>query len=534
MQKKLSEILEPASIQVDSLFKDTIITGLAFDSRAVKSGFLFFALPGIHVNGNAFILSALKNGANCVVYQGDLPQDLNIQDWQKVAFVKVEDSRFVMASISDAFYDFPSKKLKILGVTGTEGKSTTVFFLWQLLRLCGKKSGFISTVEYSLGDEAIKNPEHQTTPEAPIINEKLYQMIQNNCEYAVIESSSHGLSPKTNRLGSILFDAVAFMNVTHEHLEFHGTYQQYKNDKANLFRALDKNLHVKNGEKISPIGAVNLQDKASEYFATATTKNVVGFTAQENVFVPSCIKKVLFAQNILSDKDGSNFDLCILERTTQNNSLKNDFATKKTLPVRIEVPGAFNVYNVLATIILVAGILQKDESELIELLPKLKPVRGRMSTINQGQNFEVIIDYAHTPSSFEAIFPSLRKRAKGKIISLFGSGGERDTQKRPIQGEIASKYSDIVILADEDPRGEEPIELLEDIAKGCKNLKRDESLFLIPDRKDAIKKAFSLAKENDIVLLLGKGHENSIIYKDFVMPYDEIQQAKQTLTEMGF
>ena len=157
-----------------------------------------------------------------------------------------------------------------------------------------------------------------------------------------------------------------------------------------------------------------------------------------------------------------------------------------------------------------------------------------MSTINKGQPFEVLVDYAHTPSSFETIFPPLKRRAKGRIISLFGSGGERDTQKRPVQGKIASEYSDIVILTDEDPRGEDPMELLEMIAAGCTNSVRDENLFLISDRPTAIRKAFSLAKKDDIVLLLGKGHENSIIYKDRVVPYDEITEAEKALLEMGY
>ena len=257
MQKSLYQILEPAKIEYPEHYRNIQITGLAFDSRAVKPGFLFFALPGVHTNGNRFITSALKNGAKAVIYQDELPAELETAE---AAFLHVKDSRFVMAAVADAFYDFPSKKLVIYGVTGTEGKSSTVSFIWQLLRKAGKKCGFISTVEYSLGGEALPNPEHQTTPEAPIICEKLYEMIQNGCTHAVVESSSHGLSVRTNRLGSVLFDEVAFMNVTHEHLEFHGTLEQYKFDKANLFRALDKHDHKKllcgnkEPELINPVG----------------------------------------------------------------------------------------------------------------------------------------------------------------------------------------------------------------------------------------------------------------------------------------
>ena len=212
---------------------------------------------------------------NIVTANKELPEDAKlVAEKKEVVFIQVKDSRFAMSPIADEFYDSPSSKMGILGITGTEGKSSTVFFTWQILRLIGKKAGFISTVQYSLGDEAIDNPEHQTTPEAPIIQEKLYQMVQNGCEYAVVESSSHGLSVKTNRLGNVAFDAVAMMNVTHEHLEFHGTHQQYKSDKANLFRALDKFNHTKeliSGKvEFSPFGLVNAEDPSSPYFAQAT------------------------------------------------------------------------------------------------------------------------------------------------------------------------------------------------------------------------------------------------------------------------
>ena len=192
------------------------------------------------------------------------------------------------------------------------------------------------------------------------------------------------------------------------------------------------------------------------------------------------------------------------------------------------------MYNALATVIAVSNLLGKPVAEIIPLLPLLKPVKGRMTVIDEGQDFEVLVDYAHTPSSFQAIFPSLRKRIGGKIISLFGSGGERDTLKRPEQGRIAGDYSDIVILSDEDPRGEDPEELLEMIAAGCPGKKRGEELFIIPNRPAAIRKAFSLAARGDLVLLLGKGHENSIIYKDRTDPYDEIAEARTALKEMGF
>lgn len=538
MQRLLYQILEPAKIECPANCREIQITGLAFDSREVRPGFLFFALPGIHTNGNRFIESALKNGAKAVIYQDELPENLE-KGADGVAFLHVKDSRFVMAAVADAFYDFPSKKLVIFGVTGTEGKSSTVSFIWQLLRKAGKKCGFISTVEYSLGGEAMPNPVHQTTPEAPIICEKLYEMIQNGCTHAVVESSSHGLSERTNRLGAVLFDAAAFMNVTHEHLEFHGTHEQYKFDKANLFRALDKHDHKKllagkdAPEQIAAAGAVNLDDKAAGYFADVTKHKVFGFSIKEEPDVPPQITDYFAAKDI---KDTGSGVTCTIKRMRKAGAqaLADTVYEQK---IELSVPGTFNVYNALAATILISATCGIDERKIFEWWNSLKPVTGRMSIIDEGQPFEVLIDYAHTPSSFETIFAPLDKRVHGsgkRIITLFGSAGERDTKKRPEQGRIASKYSDIIILTDEDPRKEDATAILKEIAAGCTGKTENEDLFLINNRPQAIRKAFSLAKDGDLVLLLGKGHENSIIYNETATPYSEFAEAKSALKEAGY
>ena len=542
MKKFLSEFvgsIEYKNVSGTDLSK-VEVDSLVFDSRAVKAGSLFFALPGTHTTGNRFIASAIKNGAVAVVYEGEITDDENksIEEskaGREVAFLKVKSSRFAMSPMSACFYDYPSKKLVVYGVTGTEGKSSTVAFIWQLLRLSGFKAGFISTVQYSLGGEAIANPEHQTTPEATIVQRELYEMLENGCTHAVVESSSHGLSEKTNRLGDVLFDCGAFMNVTLEHLEFHGTYEQYKSDKANLFRALDKHEHRKSiagKETVVPaVGIVNLEDPAAVYFADCTANKVIGFTTEgkagkhavesgavELPAVPSGMP-VVSAKNIVSTSTGISFDLTV---------------GGKSVSVKAPVPGAFNAYNIMTAIISVNETTGKSIEELAAACQKLESVKGRMTVVDEGQPFEVIVDYAHTPSSFETIFPPVKNRCKGKIISVFGSGGERDTKKRPLQGKIAAEYCDCVILANEDPRGEDEMALLRDIAAGSIEGGKVEGkdLFLIPDRPTAIRKAFALAGNNDIVLLLGKSHENSIIFKDHIMPYDEISEAKKALGEL--
>lgn len=569
MQKLLSQLLPSCEynfVAADGItpidqkeISNIPISNLVFDSREVTKDSLFFALPGIHANGNNYIPQAIEKGANAIVFQDELDHELQLKIAKAITkrqieatvyegnvnyfpvLIKVKDSRFAMAPISDYFYDSPSKKLVIIGVTGTEGKSSTVSFIWQLLRLCGKKAGFISTVEYSFGDEAIANPQHQTTPEAPIIQHHLNKMLENGCQYAVIESSSHGLSPKTNRLGNVLFDCGVFMNVTLEHLEFHKTFDQYKKDKANLFRLLDCHDHIKEiaGEKLTipAFGVVNLEDPSAKYFIDSTKKQVYGFTTQgkagkaatdKEVDLPEIPENINYFEglNICAEKEGISFDVNIHENADKNEDLQ----------LTANLPGAFNAYNIMASIIAVSKLTNLSYQEVASKVKDVAPIKGRMTVIEQNQPFEVIIDYAHTPSSFETIFPPIRKRCKGKMIALFGSGGERDLTKRPLQGKIAASYCDTVILTDEDPRGEDSVELLKMIAVGSQEQgkKLDEDLFIIPDRKKAIRYAFSIAKENDIILLLGKSHENSIIYKDYVMPYDEISEAQIALSELGY
>ena len=548
------------------------ISNLVFDSRDVSENSLFFALPGTHTDGNNFIAKAIENGANAVVYQGEFSSEQQQEIAKAIikrtidnalsqertkfapALIKVADSRVAMAPLSACFYDNPSERLIVIGVTGTEGKSSTVSFIWQLLRACSKKAGFISTVEYSFGDDAMPNPQHQTTPEAPIIQHHLNQMLENGCKYAVIETSSHGLSAKLNRCGNILFDCGVFMNVTLEHLEFHKNFETYRSDKANLFRALDKHNHIKKiagtETSINSIGIVNLEDESAKYFIDSTKHKVYGFTTEGKagkaaaevganaVPLPEIPKNLRFmtAKNIASATYGLTFDV---DADGENSLYPQNFdpvlpRTNSHFSVKASLPGAFNAYNLMASIIAVSSVTGFSFEEIAQKIPQLSPIKGRMTVIDEGQDFEVIVDYAHTPSSFETIFPPLKKRCSGRIFALFGSGGERDLTKRPLQGQIAAKFCDIIILTDEDPRGEDSVELLKMIADGAikEGKIMDENLFITPDRPKAIRQAFSMAKKGDIVLLLGKSHENSIIYKDYVMPYDEISEAKKALQEL--
>lgn len=510
MSKSLGEVLPPG-VTVEGTFDPRLtIQGLAYDSRKVGPGFLFFALKGLHVDGHDHIGAAVGAGASAVVHEAPVPVKV-----PGVAYIRVADSRAAMSPIAARYHGFPSKKLAVVGVTGTEGKSTTVWLIYRLLDLAGRRTGFVSTVEYRVGDVVLPNPEHQTTPEATTVQEQLARMVDSGFEYAVIEASSHGLSPRTGRLDDVEFDAGLVTNVRHEHLEFHGTWERYRDDKANLFRALDATGHRKTlgGKNVefAPFGVICADDPSATYFAGVTKHPVYTYSAAG--------KADLWADAAAIDERGASF---VIHQGAES------------YPARIELPGAFNIENVLGAALMAHKLAGIPIAELVPLLPKLEPVKGRMTRVDKGQPFEVLVDYAHTPSSFETVLPSIRRRVNGRVICVFGSGGERDVQKRPAQGRIASEYCDIVILSDEDPRGEEPMVLLEDIAAGCVGKRRGVDLLLIPDRAAAIRKAIALAEPGGAILLLGKSHENTIIYADGPIPWDEISEAGKALEEAGF
>ncbi|MDR2746761.1 MAG: UDP-N-acetylmuramoyl-L-alanyl-D-glutamate--2,6-diaminopimelate ligase [Treponema sp.] len=494
--------------------RDPLVTGLEFDSRRVKPGNLYFALKGLHADGHRHIGEALDNGAQVIVHEDEIPG----QD-PRAVYLRVKNSRTAMSPVAASFYGYPSQRIVCIGVTGTEGKSTTVYLIWQLLRLMGKKAGFFSTVLSSVGGEEISNAEHQTTPEAPAVQRLLREMVDQGADYAVLEASSHGLSQKTNRLGDVVFSAAVMTNVTHEHLEFHGTWEQYRDDKLNLFRAL------KRQDVLATIGVINADDPSAAAFTAAGALKILKYSVRG-------LAADLSLGSMVSGAEG-NWYSTLVQRTGE------------IIDIRDRLPGAFNAGNVFAALLVVSELLDIPLKDLAPLAAWFKPLRGRMTGIPNALGIEILVDYAHTPSSFQTIFPPLRERLdrasgpeKGRLIAVFGSAGERDTKKRYMQGEIAASYADILILCDEDPRGEEPITILEEIAAGCMEgnpaLKRGRSLFLIPDRPGAIRKALSLAAKGDMVLLLGKGHENSIIYADGPHPYDEIEMAKKAVEELQY
>jgi len=477
------------------------LRSLSYDSRRVEAGDLFIALPGLHTDGHRFIEQAIRRGAVAVLHQDELESYR-----EGITYLQVPDSRRGMSALAAALYEYPSRQLSVIGVTGTDGKSTTVWLIHQLLEALGKPSGFISTVQMRSEDRVVENPLRQSTPEAPEIQRLLRRMIDGGNRYAVIEATSHGLSARTGRLADVEFTAGVCTNISHEHLEFHGSFERYRSDKANLFRALPEH----------GVGVVNLNDESHGYLADLAGSPVFRYGLGKP-------QADLWAEVGQSDLTGSHV---ILHHTGQE------------LSSRLNLPGSYNVENLLAAALTVLKLTSLRLADLAEAIPKLRGVPGRMETIDRGQPFRVIVDYAHTPQSFAELFPLVRKHSEGRLIAVFGSAGERDQAKRPLQGELATRFCDIVILADEDPRDEEPYKILEQIAAGClredPGCRQGESLLLIPDRREAICRAFSLARKADTVLLLGKGHERSIIYADGPIPWLEAEVAQEILEQIGW
>ncbi len=496
--KNLSAFLSKINIEERVGQTNPLIRGITYDSRNTQKDFLFCALEGLHTDGHNFIEEAISRGATAIVHSKRLAR---YQDG--IAYLRVANARFSLSPLSAEFFGNPSTRLPVIGVTGTDGKSTTVYLIHQLLSALGIDSGFISTVQIMAGDRVEKNPYRQSTPEASEIHALLAQMERSGKEAVVMEATSHGLSHKTNRLGDVAFRVGVLTNISHEHLEFHGSLENYISDKANLFRALGAE---------SSFGVVNLDDAHNGSFRSAARAPVYGYTTRSE-------DGELMARDIRADSAGADFTLV---------------TSHGQLPARINLPGLFNVENVLAALLTVWKFTKLPLVKIAPLLPELRSTVGRMHEVREGQPFRLIVDYAHTPGAFERLLPAMSEQTKGRLITVFGSAGERDREKRHIQGDAADRYCDIIVLTDEDPRGERPMDILREIASGMKGRNEGASLYLIPDRREAIRRACSIAQPDDTVLLLGKGHEASIIYADGPQPWDEIQAALDCLGELGF
>ncbi|MFP4384986.1 MAG: UDP-N-acetylmuramoyl-L-alanyl-D-glutamate--2,6-diaminopimelate ligase, partial [Spirochaetia bacterium] len=479
---------------------DCLIGGIAWDSRHVRKGDLFFALPGLHTDGQKYIPDAVERGAAGIVHTEEFSGTAGVS-------IKTADPVRLMSEVSAAFWNYPSRRIPVIGVTGTDGKSSTVYYLSQLLESAGVPTGFITTALIKTAETEEKNSYRQTTLEAPLVHRLLDEMIGNGKKCAVIEASSHGLSLRTGRLRNVEFTGGILTNLTHEHLEFHGTFENYRHDKANLFRQVRREgLDYK-----KPFSVINMGSSDFDYFrsASAVPAHSYGLERPEADFT---------ALDLQPDIRGTSFRLSAPE-------------TDKPVLTRFYLPGLFNVENYLAAMAGASLITGYPAEQFLPAAARLRSMPGRMTMVGKDLPFTVIVDYAHSPASFQKIFGMIKPYTQGRLIAVFGSAGERDREKRPLQGEIASDFCDLLVLTDEDPREEDSMTIIDEIAAGCRG---SAEVKKIPDRKQAVGFGISSAGKGDTVLLLGKGHESSIIYADGPAEWDEVKAAESALAEAGY
>lgn len=496
---------------------DVAITGLAYDSRQVQPGSLFVAIKGYHVDGHAYIPQALERGAAAVVVDARhwLPSEQ-----QAAHCIVVPNSRAALAPLAAASAGYPGWQLGVVGVTGTKGKTTTTALVCRALEGGGHTVGLINGVDLQIGGRQWPNTTRQSTPEAPEIQALLREMVAAGCGYAVVEATSHALSAGWRRVDYCGFDVAVLTNLTHEHLDYHGTLEQYRRDKARLFEMLGEQPPDMPDPPANPPASrptyaiVNADDPHHRFFLDAA---------------PARAQRLTYALDAPADVRASAID------ARPDGSTLRVATPWGDTTLTLQLPGPFNMLNGLAalSVALVQGV---PLDAAASALGSLRGVRGRMQPIVQGQPFGVLVDYAHNPDSFAQVLGMLRPLVAGRMIAVFGSAGERDRAKRPQQGEIAAHFCDVLMLTDEDPRREEREEILAEIAAGAqragKTLGTD--CLLIPDRTAAIRAACAQAQPGDLVLLLGKGHETSIEYADGKRPWDEVATARAILRELGW
>ena len=466
------------------------VSGLAYDSRLVTAGTLFFAVPGEHVDGHDFVPTAVAAGAVAVVTEREIP-DVPVP---QLVVGRVRDA---LADAADAWFGHPSERLRTIGITGTDGKSTTGLLAVEVLAAGGRSPGLVGTIEMRVGAATERNALRATTPEALELQELLARMLDAGNDVAVIEATSHGLVQ--SRLRNCRFQVAVVTNLTHEHLDFHGSLEAYRDAKAMLVEE-------------APLAILNLDDAHYEAFRGRARGRVLTYGLSEGADV--------HGERVEAAADGTSF----YARTASWEG-----------PVHLPLAGAFNVSNALAVLALAeAEGIPADVAA--ETLGRVQPIPGRMERIDAGQPFAVIVDYAHTPDSLRKVLETLRPLTAGRLLAVFGSAGERDVAKRAVMGKLAAELADVVIVTDEDPRLEPPEQINEQIAEGARTggAVDGTNLWVVADRREAIRHAIGLASAGDTVLLAGKGHEGSMIYGTEKRWWDEREVARQELAAAGY
>ena len=492
---------------------ELLIRGVTSDSRYVVEGTLFVAVSGIHADGHDFVAAARDRGAAAAIVG-------RVVEGVAMPQIVVDDTRRALAAAAAWWYGDPSHELGIVGITGTDGKTTTSFLAAAVLEAAGVSTGLITTAAAGVGSLRTSNPEHVTTPEAPQLQRMLRAMASAGNEAAIVETTSHGLA--LGRVAEIAYDVAVFTNLTHEHLELHGTFEAYREAKLSLFRRLGENVQDKKLTRPWPrTGIVNADDDASALFAAAA----LGAGAR-----------------VIRYGESAGADVRAISVTVNQQSMRVEVATPRWRgEVDLRLAGRFNVHNALAAIAL-GEALELDGAAVRAALASVSGVPGRMERVDCGQPFGVIVDYAHSPASLEKVLDVLAPMASaggGGLIAVFGSAGERDVLKRPMMGRLAAERCRLVVVTNEDPRGEDAMSIIGEIAAGARTATPEAAgprptILEIPDRRAAIEAAFGRARPGDVVLLAGKGHEQTIIMAGGPIAWDERSEAIRALERLGY
>ncbi len=457
---------------------------ITIDSRNVRKNTLFVCIEGLTVDGHIFIENAIKSGAVAILVQKDItniPKDITI--------IKVNNTRNALSYIASNFYNNPVNKCELIGVTGTNGKTSSTYFMESILKENNKNVGIIGTIDTRINGEKVEiDFATSTTPDSIELQHILNYMVEKNVDNVIMEVSSHAL--ELHKVDGFSFKTSIFTNLTQDHLDLHVTMENYKKAKGKLF-AMSQN------------SIINIDDPAGDYMISCAKGNVITYSIEK--------ESDLQAYNINYSNKGVSFCINI------NNNEEKMF---------IPIPGKFSLYNALGVI--AASLSLGVDIEIIKLgLSKLKGVPGRIQNIENNKGISVIVDYAHTPDSLENIIKTVKEFTKGKVITIFGCGGDRDKGKRSIMGKIAGTFSDICIITSDNPRTEEPENILNEIEEGIKNI--NENYVKIIDRRDAIEYGIKKASEGDSIIIAGKGHEDYQIFKKETIYFDDCIVAKEIL-----
>lgn len=481
---KLGELIKNVKVKKIINEKDVEITGISYNSKTVQKGDIFVCLKGEHTDGHDFAKNAVENGASALFCEKEMPFD--------IPQVLVESTRHQIADIASEFYGNPSKKINLIGVTGTNGKTTVTHLIQRIVEDSNHKCALIGTLGYKLSGKDTYHDAKHTTPQAPELQKTLKMICDEKIDYAAMEVSSHAL--EQNRVGNCEFNGAVFTNLTQDHLDYHITMNNYFEAKAILFRNL----------KPGGFAVINNDDEYAQRFKSVVPEGVKVYTysVKKDADVTAC--------DIDFSIHGAKFDCKI------NGKIKK---------VNLQMNGMFSVYNALAA--LTAGIAMGfDVDTCIKALEETKSVDGRFEIVNKQPL--VIVDYAHTPDGLENVLKAARELtpSDSSLICLFGCGGDRDATKRPKMGKIADDNADIVVVTSDNPRSEDPQLIISDILAGIKSVST-QRIFVEPDRRTAITMLKKIAKQNDVVVLAGKGHEDYQILKDKTIHFDDREEARK-------